>query len=155
MVYIYTLIVTVMFSFVATLGTLAKQWVSAEVVAFSRFFFGAVFIVLYMLISRKKFHLRYNSYWIWFGVLFKVLNYLAENTALSEGYTFGQIIGWPVQAVAILFSRSSCSVRRSPHGRSSAPYCAPPGCSSSAGTADLQQICSPTGGRCFSIVCSS
>ena len=101
--YIYTLIVTVMFSFVATLGTLAKQWVSAEVVAFSRFFFGAVFIVLYMLISRKRFHFRYNSYWIWFGVLFKVLNYLAENTALSEGYTFGQIIGWPVQAVAILF----------------------------------------------------
>ncbi len=101
--YLYTIIVTVMFSFVATLGTLAKQWVSAEIVAFSRFFFGSVFIIFYMLIARKKFRLRFNSYWIWFGVVFKCLNYLAENAALSEGYTFGQIIGWPVQAVVILF----------------------------------------------------
>lgn len=101
--YLYTIIATVLFSLIGTSVTLAKAWVSSDVIAFSRFFFGTLFLLLYMLITRRKINLRFTGFAIWFGIVTKCVNYLAENYALARGYSFGNIIGWPVQCVTILF----------------------------------------------------
>ena len=100
--YVYTIIATFMFSFVGTCGSLAKEWVSPEIVAFGRFFFGVIALLIYMLIAKKKIQLRFVGRWIWIGIIFKVINYIAENTALAHGYSFGIVMSWPVQCVTIL-----------------------------------------------------
>ncbi|MGM9652364.1 MAG: DMT family transporter [Eubacteriales bacterium] len=101
--YVYTFIVTVMFSLIGTCVTLAKAWVSSGVITFSRFFFGVLFLLGYMLLSRKKISLRFGYGAVWIGVACKCINYFAENYAVSHGYSFGNIIVWPMQCVAILF----------------------------------------------------
>ncbi|MBE6541112.1 MAG: DMT family transporter [Ruminococcaceae bacterium] len=100
--YIYVIITTIMFSLIGTCVTLAKTWVSSDVISFARFFFGVIFLLAFMLITKKKVSLRFTGSAIWLGVICKCVNYLTENYAISMGYSFGSIIGWPVQCVAIL-----------------------------------------------------
>ncbi len=100
--YIFTIIATVLFSLIGTAVTLAKTWVSSDVIAFSRFFFGSIFLLLYMLATKKKISLRLVGGAIWFGVICKCVNYLTENYAISHGYSFGGIISWPMQCVTVL-----------------------------------------------------
>lgn len=101
--YLYLILTTVMFSLIGTFVTMAKSWVSSDVISFSRFFFGVLFLVAYMLLTRKKISLRFTGGAIWLGVVCKCVNYLLENYAISHGYSFGNIIAWPVQCVALLF----------------------------------------------------
>ena len=100
--YIYVFITTLMFSLIGTCVTLAKSWVSSEVISFARFFFGVIFLLSFMLITKKKISLRMTGFAVWLGAVCKCINYLTENYAIAGGYSFGNIIVWPVQCVAIL-----------------------------------------------------
>ena len=100
--YLYVIITTLMFSLIGTCVTLAKSWVSSDIISFGRFFFGVLFLVSFMLISRKKISLKFTGGAIWLGVTCKCINYLTENYAIAHGYSFGNIVVWPVQCVAIL-----------------------------------------------------
>ena len=100
--YIYVIITTLMFSLIGTCVTLAKTWVSSDVISFARFFFGVLFLVAFMLAARKKIALKLTGGAIWLGVVCKCINYLTENYAIAHGYSFGNIVVWPVQCVAIL-----------------------------------------------------
>jgi drug/metabolite transporter (DMT)-like permease len=100
--YLYVIITTLMFSLIGTCVTLAKSWVSSDIISFGRFFFGVLFLVSFMLISRKKISLKFTGGAIWLGVVCKCINYLTENYAIAHGYSFGNIVVWPVQCVAIL-----------------------------------------------------
>ena len=100
--YLYVIITTLMFSLIGTCVTLAKSWVSSDIISFGRFFFGVLFLISFMLISRKKISLKFTGGAIWLGVTCKCINYLTENYAIAHGYSFGNIVVWPVQCVAIL-----------------------------------------------------
>ena len=103
MSFLYVFLATIMFSFVGTLVKIAEAWVPASAVTFSRFFFGVLFLLLICLLSRKKHKLFYRNKWIWIAVIGKCINYFAENFALSKGASFGNIVVYPVQAVALCF----------------------------------------------------
>jgi len=100
--YLYVFITTLMFSVIGASVTLAKTWVSSDVISFARFGFGVLFLVLFMLVSRKKIALRFTGKAIWLGVICKCINYLTENYAIANGYSFWSIIVWPTQCVTIL-----------------------------------------------------
>lgn len=100
--YLYVFITTLMFSLIGTCVTLAKSWVSSDVISCARFTFGVLFLLAFMLITKKKISLRLTGGAVWLGVFCKCINYLTENYAIANGYSFGNIIVWPVQCVAIL-----------------------------------------------------
>ncbi len=99
--YLYIIITVFMFSMVGTSVTLAKTWVSSDVIAWGRFAFGVLALLIYMLIRRKKISLRLTGWAVWIGVACKVINYLTENYAIANGYSFGNILVWPVQCVVV------------------------------------------------------
>ena len=101
MSYVYVIIATIMFSFVGTLVKTASKMVPASAVSFSRFFFGILFLLLLSLILRRKTRLYFKSKWIFIAAAAKVLNYFCENTALRMSASYGNIIVYPVQAVAL------------------------------------------------------
>lgn len=101
--YLYTFLCTLMFSFIGALSTTATKWVSADVAAFCRFFFGVLFLLVFMGVTKRKISLRLTGFAVWLGVLCKSSSYVLENIAFSRGYSFGGIISWPVQCVSILF----------------------------------------------------
>lgn len=93
-------IATLMFSFVGTLVKISQRMVGPSSVTFSRFFFGILFLVLVLIILKRKPRFCFSNKWIWIAVAAKCLNYFAENYALSRGYSYGNIVVYPVQAVA-------------------------------------------------------
>ena len=98
--YLYITIATVMISFVGTLVKIASPMVPASALTLARFFFGLLFLLLICLITRHKPKLFYRSKWIWAAVVFKCMNYFFENAALHNGSSYGNIIVFPIQAVA-------------------------------------------------------
>ena len=103
MSYLILTFAAVMVSFVGTLVKLASPMVPASALTLSRFFFGVIFLLIICLITRHKPKLFYRSRWIWAAVVFKCMNYFCENAALHNGSSYGNIIVFPIQAVAFCF----------------------------------------------------
>jgi len=103
MSYLYLILATILFSLVGSLVKIASAWVPASAITFARFFFGSATILFICLIARRKPKLTFRSKWIWFAVFGKCLNYLTENYALQAGFSFGNIITFPVQALLLCF----------------------------------------------------
>ena len=105
MFYIYVFLTTIIFSFIGVLNKAAGLMVSPDIIAFARFFFGACFLAVYALIKRKKISLSLIGKLLWIGGSAKALNYITENYGIARGFSFGNIIVWPVQCViTLLFS---------------------------------------------------
>lgn len=102
--YLYILLMSIMFSFVGVLVKTSGLMVNAYFISFFRFFIGCFF--LYIIIKLFKRKIKLHFYWpIFMGAICKSINYFAENYGLSKGYSFGNIIVWPVQCIiALLFS---------------------------------------------------
>ena len=102
--YIYLILISMLFSFGGTLVKTASVMVNAAVISFSRFFVGSLFLVLFLALRHKK--IRLQLCWpVLLGAACKCLNYMTENYCLENGYSFGNILVWPVQCVAaLLFS---------------------------------------------------
>jgi len=105
MAYLYIFLVTIAFSFIGVLNKSAGLMVSPDIISFMRFFIGAVFLICYLLFKKKPVRLRLAGFVIWAGGIAKALNYITENYGIASGFSFGNIVVWPVQCVvAFLFS---------------------------------------------------
>ncbi len=91
-----------MWSLVGILVRGATQYFSPLWVSFFRFAFGVLALGLYFLLRRRRPELRFNDRWIWIAAVAKSINYISENIAIMQGYSWGFIVEYPVQAVALL-----------------------------------------------------
>lgn len=104
--YLYFIGAALMFSFVGTLVKIAQPMVTSTVISFSRFFFGFLFLFILTKLMHKKVRLHYAGIWIWVAIVGKCMNYFAENYAISQGFSYGNVIVWPFQAIVFcLFSQ--------------------------------------------------
>lgn len=105
MTYLYIFLLTIIFSFIGVLNKTAGLMVSPDIIAFVRFFAGSGFLAAYILIKKKPIRLRLLSTLVLIGAAAKALNYITENYGIAKGFSFGNIIVWPVQCViTLLFS---------------------------------------------------
>lgn len=102
--YILLLLATLAWSFVGVLVKTASTMVDSSIITFARFFFGVIFLGLYLFIRDGKIQLRMGMKWIWIGAIGKGANYAFENIALKIGYSYGNILVQPVQTVVLLFA---------------------------------------------------
>lgn len=100
--YILILMATLAWSFVGVLVKSASTMVDSSIISFARFFFGVVFLGIYILIKDKKIRLNLSLKWIWIGAIGKSINYIFENIAISIGYSYANILVQPVQTVTLL-----------------------------------------------------
>jgi len=102
--YVLLLLATLAWSFVGVLVKTGATMVDSAIISFARFFFGVVFLGLYLLIRNGKIDLRLGLKWIWIGAIGKAANYVFENIALHIGYSYGNILVQPVQTVVLLLA---------------------------------------------------
>lgn len=100
--YLLLLLATLLWSFVGILVKTASVMVDSSMITFARFFFGIVFLGLYMGWKGLGFKLQFGLKWVWLGALGKSLNYICENLALSIGYSYGNILLIPLQTILLL-----------------------------------------------------
>ncbi len=94
--------VSLLFSFGGVFVRYAGLMVNSYWISFFRFFIGLLFLLVFMLVTKKKMKLQFFLMPVVFGAVCKSINYLAENYGLSHGYSYGNIILWPVQSVVAL-----------------------------------------------------
>ncbi|MCR4884913.1 MAG: DMT family transporter [Clostridiales bacterium] len=103
--YIYLMTVALLFSFGGTCVKMIKPYFDPSMITFLRFFVGVLWLLLLKTVKRQPFRsgflpsLRLHWKWLVFGALSKFLAYMAENTALSVGVSYGNILVQPVQMI--------------------------------------------------------
>jgi len=102
--YLFLLLATIAWSFVGVLVKTASTMVDSSIITFSRFFFGVVFLGIFLLIKDRRVQLRSGLKWIWLGAAGKSVNYIFENIALTIGYSYGNILVQPIQTVTLLLA---------------------------------------------------
>ncbi len=100
--YIYMAIISVLFSFGGIFVKFSSLMVNSYWISFLRFFIGTLFLLIYMVVTKKKIQLRFLCTPIVLGAIFKSINYLTENYGLANGYSYGNIIVWPMQCIVAL-----------------------------------------------------
>ncbi|MBQ9643310.1 MAG: DMT family transporter [Lachnospiraceae bacterium] len=102
MSYFYMILLTILFSFggitIKTSGTAFSPFM----LSFLRFFIGVVLLVIIALVRERKIAFHFTNKIILLGGIAKAVNYLLENYGVMEGFSFGNVIVWPVQAVVAL-----------------------------------------------------
>ena len=105
--YFYELLVALMFSLGGTCVKLIRPFYSPSMITFFRFFVGVLWLLGLKAVRRKRFRgdfpsaLRRGWKWLLFGAAVKLASYLAENTALSLGVSYGNILVQPVQLILL------------------------------------------------------
>lgn len=102
--YLLLLLATLAWSFVGVLVKTSSTMVDSSVITFARFFFGVLFLGIFLFIRDGKIQLRIGLKWIWIGAIGKALNYTFENIAIKLGYSYGNILVQPVQTVVLLLA---------------------------------------------------
>lgn len=121
--YLYLLCVALMFSFGGTCVKLISPYFSAPYITFFRFVVGVGFLLLLKLAKHQHFRkdyiqsVRLFAGWILFGAVAKWMAYLTENTALSHGPSYGNIVTQPAQTIfitlaSVLLFKEKLSVRK-------------------------------------------
>lgn len=100
--YLYLIIVTIIFSFGGILIKSAALMFNADVISFLRFALGVVILVLLAKLQKRKLKLLFLHQVVWLGAICKSVHYIGENIGVSQGFSFGNIVVWPVQTVAVL-----------------------------------------------------
>ena len=99
------LVSTLMWSFVGVLVKSASLMVDSYTISFARFFFGIVFLGAILWLRGGKWNISWRSKWIWYGAVGKVCNYVFENSAITLGYAYGNILIMPMLMIfMMLFS---------------------------------------------------
>lgn len=91
-----------MWSFVGILVKTASFSLDSYTITFLRFGLGVLFLILFLVVNKRKVHISWRSKWIWFGALGKVINYLFENYGVSVGYAYEQILVTPFMTIFML-----------------------------------------------------
>ena len=103
--YVYLMMVALFFSFGGTCVKMIKPYFDPSMITFMRFFVGVLWLLLLKAVKhqsfRSDFRASLRSHWKWliFGALSKFASYMAENTALSIGVSYGNILVQPVQMI--------------------------------------------------------
>ena len=100
--YLYLLLQALIFSFGGILIKLTSASFSPFMVSFLRFALGVLLLLLIQLIRGGKPQIRLADRMILFGGLAKALHYLGENYGVMHGFSYGNVVIWPVQTVVIL-----------------------------------------------------
>ena len=96
-----------MFSLGGTCVKLIRPYFSASMITFFRFFVGVLWLLGLKALRQQKFradfrtHFRKGWKWLAAGAAAKLLAYLTENTALSIGVSYGNILTQPVQLILL------------------------------------------------------
>ncbi|MBR3504717.1 MAG: DMT family transporter [Clostridia bacterium] len=105
--YLYLMIVALMFSFGGTCVKLIRPYFTPSMITFMRFFVGVFWLLMLKALRRRRFRpdfaaaFRRRWKWLAFGAAAKLLAYTTENTALSIGVSYGNILTQPVQIVLL------------------------------------------------------
>jgi len=100
--YVYLLLQALIFSFGGILIKTTASAFSPFMVSFLRFALGVLFLLALQLIRGKKPHLTLLNRVVVFGGIAKTLHYLGENYGVMHGFSYGNVVIWPVQTVVIL-----------------------------------------------------
>lgn len=101
--YLLLVMVTVTWSFVGVLVKASSLWVDSSIISFFRFFFGVIFLGIFLLIKYKRIGLWFNYKWIWIGAAGKAINYIFENLGISMGHVYAQVLVSPVYVAFSVF----------------------------------------------------
>jgi len=122
--YILLLLATLAWSFVGVLVKTASTMVDSAIISLARFFFGVIFLGIYLYIRDGRLQIHLGMKWIWIGAIGKSVNYAFENIALKIGYSYGNILVQPVQTVVLLFAAGLLFKEKiSPRGWIAAAFC--------------------------------
>ena len=100
--YIYLLLQALIFSFGGILIKTTSTSFSPFMVSFMRFVLGVAFLSLLQLVRGKRPHLTLANRLVVFGGIAKTLHYLGENYGVMHGFSYGNVVIWPVQTVVVL-----------------------------------------------------
>ena len=105
--YIYLILVALFFSFGGTCVKMIKPFFQPSMITFMRSFVGVLWLLGLKAVKRQPFRSDYKQSlgkkwgWLLFGAVTKFLAYTVENTALSIGVSYGNILVHPVQIVLL------------------------------------------------------
>jgi len=99
MQYLTLIVIALMWSFTGALVKVASQMGDSQMITFCRFFFGAFFLLVIILINKNKPVFYWRDKWIWIGVIAKSAHYLMENIAMVIGFVYLSVLVLPVQAI--------------------------------------------------------
>ena len=103
--YLYLGLVALLFSFGGTCVKLIRPFFTPSMITFLRFLVGVFWLLGLKLMLRQRFRevfaaaLKSKWGWLLFGAAVKYLAYITENTALSAGVSYGNILTRPVQII--------------------------------------------------------
>ncbi len=103
--YFYLILVAAMFSFGGTCVKLIRPYFEPSMITFMRFAVGVLWLLALKLVRRKHVRpdfresFRKNWKWLLFGAASKMISYTMENTALSIGVSYGNILTQPAQMI--------------------------------------------------------
>lgn len=100
--YVYLLLQALIFSFGGILIKTTSASFSPFMVSFMRFVLGVAFLSLLQLVRGKKPHLTLANRVVVLGGIAKTLHYLGENYGVMHGFSYGNVVIWPVQTVVVL-----------------------------------------------------
>ena len=105
--YFYLLFIGMMFSFGGSCVKLINPYFAPSMISCLRFAVGVMFLLILKAILRQPFRSDFKKQfaaswkWLLMGGASKLLAYITENTALTLGYSYGNIITMPVQIVQL------------------------------------------------------
>ena len=99
--YVLLFLTVLMWSFVGVMVKSSSLMVGSYVITFARFFFGVMFLGFLMLARSRKIKIYWKDKWIWAGIIGKTCNYVFENIAIATGFSYGNIVVWPLQSVIL------------------------------------------------------
>lgn len=100
--YVYLLLQALMFSFGGILIKITSASFSPFMVSFLRFALGVLLLMLLQRLRGGKMRIALANRVIVFGGIAKALHYLGENYGVMHGFSYGNVVIWPVQTVVIL-----------------------------------------------------
>ncbi len=105
--YLYLMCVALLFSFGGSCVRMIRPFFSPEMITFLRFAVGVCWLLLLKAVKRQPFRgdfrqaFRRGWKWLLFGAMAKWAAYLTENTALSIGVSYGNILTQPSQMILL------------------------------------------------------
>lgn len=102
MAYLYLIIVTVLFSFGGMLIKVSGTMFSPYMVSFLRFAIGVVLLLIIQKKKTGKVAIKFTGGFLWFGAICKALHYLGENYGVMQGFSYGNVVIWPIQTLTVL-----------------------------------------------------
>ena len=103
--YLYAFLVALLYSTTGLLSKTAGGTLHPVLITLGRFVFGAGCMALLLLAQKKRIRLHFLCAPILGGSACKTMNFLTENGGVSLGYSYGNMVIWPMQTVfTLLFS---------------------------------------------------